>query len=256
MNDHGTASIGSWVEFVASVVRQLPRPEEMDATTCEGWSKNQESLKKTLVDALLPPAKEVVSATPKIVKALPDIDWLLTCAKLGMDAEAEAIRKLVLPPADPAIWWAPMVQSVNSNRIVAGMRKLGVNFRLYKDDLDAAVPNHDRDPKNGSYVVGFCRTVEADEKNKNLSANQLRLQNHQSITLPERLWLGAGFFVTTGQHLDVKNITLCAGSRDSDGDVPDVYWDPDGREVYVLWYSPGDHDDGLRSRSVQFPLPA
>ena len=29
MSSHGTASIGSWVEFASSVFRQLPRPEEM-----------------------------------------------------------------------------------------------------------------------------------------------------------------------------------------------------------------------------------
>ncbi len=185
----------------------------------------------------------------------PDINWQLTCEKLGMKAEAEAISKLVLPPANPATWWVPMVEGVTSNRVVAGMRNLGVDYGLFDEDLDAAVPTHDRDPKNGSYVVGFRRTIEADEENANKSVIQLAEQKHAGITLPERLWLGAGFFVATGQHLDTKKITLCSGSRDGYGGVPYVDFRLDDRGVCVCWCFPGFSYGDLRSRSVQFPLP-
>lgn len=187
----------------------------------------------------------------------PDIDWPLTYLKLGMEAEAEAAKKIVLPPRDTLIWWVPMVQGTTSNRIVSGMRNLGVGFYLYEDDLDVAVPTHDRDPnRDGSYVIGFRRTIEADEENKNLSANQLKERNHKGITLPERLLLGAGFFVATGQYLDVKNETLCAGSRFSDGRVPHVHWPPGPRKVCVSWSHPDHCHHLLCSRSAQFPLPA
>lgn len=181
---------------------------------------------------------------------LPDIDWPLTYLKLDMEAEAEAVKELALPPANLAIWWEPMVQGVTSNRIIAGLRNLDVKFWLYADDLDTAVPTHDRDPKNGSYVVGFRRTIEADEENKNLSADQLRQRNHKGITLPERLLLEAGFFVATGDHLDINNTTLCTGSRYSVGNVPYVSWDSGYRRVYVCWHYPDGAFDFLRSRSV------
>ena len=113
------------------------------------------------------------------------------------------------------------------------------------------MPTHDRDPnRDGPYVVGFRRTVEADEENKDKSANQLAKANHKGITLPERLLLGAGFYVATGQHLDVVNWTLCTGSHYRDGDVPRVYWDSDDRKVVVDWCDPGGHGACLRSRSV------
>jgi len=182
---------------------------------------------------------------------LPDIPWPETYKALGMEDEYKASASGLVIPNRPDLWVMPMVKGVTSNKIVAGHKKLGVKFYLYADNLDQAVPKHDRDAnRDGSYVVGFRRTIEADEENKNKSANQLARENHKGITLPERLLLGAGFFVATGQHLDEKTLTLCSGSRYSDGGVPGVYWAPDSREVDVDWCGPGYSGDGLRSRSV------
>lgn len=58
------------------------------------------------------------------------------------------------------------------------------------------------------------------------------------------------YFKETGEHLDVKNITLCSGSRDSDGDVPDVDWDPDDGKVRVHWYDAGGSDGSLGAREI------
>jgi hypothetical protein len=40
------------------------------------------------------------------------------------------------------------------------------------------------------------------------------------------------------------------GSRSSDGNVPNVNWNPDNRKLKVNWYNPGNTSDGLRSREV------
>jgi hypothetical protein len=134
---------------------------------------------------------------------------------------------------------------------VEALKGRDVAFYLCDEDLNKAVTINDRDPnRDGNYVIGFARTVEADEENKNLSANQLKEQNHKGITLLERLLLGLGYFLATGQHLDVKNITLCAGSRSSDGHVPYVGWDSSDRRVFVTWFYPDDHSVYLRSRSA------
>jgi hypothetical protein len=188
---------------------------------------------------------------------LPDILWAETYKVLGMEDEyAIGVKSLVIPER-PDIWVMPMVKGVTCNRIVAGHKKLGVNFYLYADDLDQAVPTNDRNAnRDGSYVVGFRRTIEADEENKNKSAKQLTNENHCGITLPERLLLGAGFYVATGQHLDEENITLCPGSRVSGGRVPGVYWGSGLRKVYVHWYSSDGARGALRSRSAVSYLPA
>ena len=136
--------------------------------------------------------------------------WLEAHKALGLEKEyLQGIKQLKFPAVDQNLWWLPMVQGVTSNKIVAGHRRFGVKYWLYADDLDTAVPIHDRDAnRSGSYIVGFRRYVEADEEFANKSASQLITVNHKGITLPERLILGAGYHVATGQHLDVKNWTM------------------------------------------------
>lgn len=184
-----------------------------------------------------------------------DIDWQKTYAALGMEAEyAEAISLLGVKE-DPNFWVVPVVKGVTCNKVVAGLRKLKVGVCAQVDDIDKGVTTNDRDPnRDGSYVIGFRRTVEADKENKNLSDYALAKQNHKGITLQERLLLGLGYFLTTGQHLDVKNVTLCSGSRNQIGFVPRLCWVFDARQVYINWRHPGDCRAFLCSRSaVSFP---
>lgn len=187
--------------------------------------------------------------------SLPDIDWALVYAKLGMKAEYSRFAKMHGIKAGSDVWTVPVVKGVSCNKVVAAMQKLGVRFCLYADDLDAYIATNDRDPANGSYSVSFHSNVEADEEFKNLSANQLKETGHHGITLLERLLLELGYFLATGKHLDEKNWTLCTGSRYRSGDVPDVDWHLGSRGVYVNYYYPGYSGGNRRSRSVvsQYP---
>jgi len=105
----------------------------------------------------------------------------------------------------------------------------------------------DRTSKDGAYAVWVRDRVEADEENKNLSAEQVKQQGIAGITLEERLLYELKFFKETGNHLDISNWTLCSGSRVSDSDVPGVDWD--GR-LWVDWYNPRDANSFLRVRSA------
>jgi len=120
----------------------------------------------------------------------------------------------------------------------------------YTDDLDKAVTSNDRDPKDSTYAIWVRDRQEADEENKNLSANQLKEQDCQGITLLERLFYELKYWDETKKRLDVDNLTLCTGSRDGGGRVPGVDWRSDYRKVYVNWYSLDSANDYLRSRSV------
>jgi len=116
------------------------------------------------------------------------------------------------------------------------------------DDLDEVVES-DRSSKDGHYALWLRDRVEADEELANLSANQLKEKKIPRITLLERLLMELEYFKRTGKHLDIQNITLCAGSRLSSGAVPLVNWDGDG--LLVHWYYPGSaYGGGLRSRSA------
>ena len=46
---------GWYINSQAAVIKQLPRPGEIDQDTAEGWDNNQASLKKNLTSCLLPP---------------------------------------------------------------------------------------------------------------------------------------------------------------------------------------------------------
>lgn len=179
--------------------------------------------------------------------------WSETHKALGLEAEFRQGANGLILPDNKKLWYLPMVKGVTSNKIVAGCRSLGVKYSLYDEDLDNAVPTHKRDAnRDGSYIVGFRRNVEADEEFADKSANMLAEVDHQGICLPERLMLGAGYYVATGQHLDTRTWTLCAGSRSSGGRVPGVGWYPERREVYVRWDYPDGSSGRLRSRSVEF----
>jgi len=94
----------------------------------------------------------------------------------------------------------------------------------------------------------FKDTVEADEKLKNLSANDLEAKGILGITLRERLIMELEYFDKTGKHLDIQNITLCSGSRDSVGHVPYAGWH--GARLYVYWVLPSYDYVRLRPREV------
>lgn len=124
------------------------------------------------------------------------------------------------------------------------------SFPIWKytgKDLDQIVVS-ERTAEKGAYAVLVRDRVEADKEQKNLSADKLKKQGDHQITLSERLLYEFKYFKETGKHLDIENITLCAGSRYSDGGVPSVDW-YDGR-LRVGWYSQGPHVGGLRSRRV------
>jgi len=69
-----------------------------------------------------------------------------------------------------------------------------------------------------------------------------------TMTVPERLLYEIKYYDETGEHLDVKNITLCSGSRDSAGSVPYVYWYSGG--MYIFGCPPRDVCSVLRAREV------
>ena len=49
---------GGYIQFQTAVLRQLPRPNEIDRTTRQGWMMNQKSLQDALHGALVPPKVE------------------------------------------------------------------------------------------------------------------------------------------------------------------------------------------------------
>ncbi|MFH1769680.1 MAG: hypothetical protein ABH833_03385 [Parcubacteria group bacterium] len=135
--------------------------------------------------------------------------------------------------------------------------KLGEDFRMYKwfnESLeDVLDPEKEARPLGDQPQIILCRNlIEADHQHKNQSANKITEANINAMGLLERLLLEdfVVVFQKWAEHLDVVNVTLCAGSRDHHGSVPSVVWLPDDRGIYVGWCRPGDRHDGLRVREV------
>ena len=84
-----------------------------------------------------------------------------------------------------------------------------------------------------------------------LKSYELEKEGIKGITLLERLQLELDYFNETGKHLDIDNLTLCSGSRYSDGSVPYVDWVSSDSTMRVGWCYPDSRNDGLRSREIQ-----
>jgi hypothetical protein len=109
---------------------------------------------------------------------------------------------------------------LKTSELLAECKKLFPVWSYYDDKrLDKDFPK----PKKTTTRY-FAKNVEADPEFANKSADDLAAEGHQGITIRERIILELNFFKETGDHLDKRDITLCAGSRYSDGCVPYADW--------------------------------
>jgi len=140
-----------------------------------------------------------------------------------------------------------IAQGMTPQRLFDKCQQLFPSWKYTDSNLDKIVRSI-RASQNNHYAVWVRDRVEADEENKNLSAEQLAQQNILGETFEERMIHELKFFKETGKHLDVANITLCTGSRSSSGPVPGVGWRSDGLRVH--WCRPRFADSFLRARSA------
>jgi hypothetical protein len=144
-----------------------------------------------------------------------------------------SLTDVEIPSEQRDFYWVVMVApGLILNQV---WMKCGERFSTYSevdDDLDKNILTNDR-TSFVAYAKRFRGRVEADEENNNLSANALAARNAQSITLLERLLLELWYHWRTSEHLDLDSITLCAGSRDSNGGVPAVGWLDDRVEIRI-----------------------
>ncbi|TSC89773.1 MAG: Uncharacterized protein G01um10143_263 [Parcubacteria group bacterium Gr01-1014_3] len=168
--------------------------------------------------------------------------WQNLYLELGLKVE---ITNLKIPAPEPGFTRLILVpEGLTPNKAFALLKKK-MQVWKYTDNLDTITSV--RDTKK-TYVIWVRDRVEADEEIKNKSADDLKSEGINCITLIERLLYELKFFTETGKHLDEKNWTLCAGSRDRDGSVPGMGWSPCGGEVRVGWrYADGRHED-MRGR--------
>ncbi len=139
-----------------------------------------------------------------------------------------------------------IAQGITLNAAIKACRDRFPTWTYY-DDLDADVTKNDRTSR-ATYAFWVRDRVEADEKLANKSANDLASEKIPCETLLERIVMELDFFERTKGHLDIQNVTLCAGSRYRDGRVPCVSWY--GGRFCVGSCGPSDSHSFLRGRRV------
>lgn len=230
--------IAQYTEFAVAVLRQLPR--DIPSGEAQYWIEKQDELKERLRGLLV---ADSATANPVPTRN----DWpRLYQEILGSTPDFSGLAI----PKDPGGygWIIPVGKGLTANRVWAECKKLFPCYSYFGDDLDGTVPTNERTAEKASYIIRVRDRAEADEELANLSANQIKKQKLTTMTLTERLLLELWYFWKTGKHLDVQNITLCTGSRGSDGSVPDVFWL--GGELNVNWRFPGNAYGILRARSA------
>lgn len=132
-----------------------------------------------------------------------------------------------------------IVPGISPNSVVAAQRN---HFKtwVYTEDLDKVIVHNNRDAANGPYAIWVRDIVEPDKDYRNRSANWAQENQVSGETLLERLIHGLKYWDEKRKHLDVNGVTLCTGSRDSDGGVPDVYVGSATGRVDVDWCNPSN----------------
>ncbi|MFA4975255.1 MAG: hypothetical protein WC839_02705 [Candidatus Paceibacterota bacterium] len=116
----------------------------------------------------------------------------------------------------------------------------------YSDDLDKTIPTNIR-TSSDNYAVWVRDDIEPDIEYLGKSTRQADADMKIGITVLERIILEIKYFSETGNHLDIKGVTFCSGSRYSDGYVPNAYWDSVGFLVSWYYLDGSNSSSGIRS---------
>lgn len=153
----------------------------------------------------------------------------------------------ILIPEKPGEGWRLIIiaKGMTMNVAFARCKKLFKTYQ-YADDLNVAISTNIRTATD-HYAVWVRDGIEPDHEHLGKSTRQADPDMKIGITVLERIILELKYFSETGNHLDVKGVTFCSGSRGSGGFVPSAYWGGGGFGVgwYFLDYSYSV--DGIRS---------
>ncbi|MDP3999720.1 MAG: hypothetical protein Q8P76_04010 [bacterium] len=167
--------------------------------------------------------------------------------EFGMKLDLEEFRAIKIPPRRSEFDRLIVVlKGLTLGQIVQVLQK------HMKIDIRAGHLNSITSVRNTSqtYAIWVRDYQEADKEFENMSAEYLIGKQIKGITLEEYFLFELKYYLELGLHLDIKNVTRCDGSRNSNGNVLIASWDPDDGEVIVYWYDPLDAGSGVRSRQV------
>jgi hypothetical protein len=192
------ALAGFIVEFLASI---------LNFSQVEYWLKHKSELKKKLreVFSIVDEFSEIREEWQKFYKT--HFNWDVDFSQVIIPAmPTDGKWRLLFIPRGMALNLAFSICS-----------KLFKSWK-YCDNLDKAVSKNIRNPQS-HYAVWVRDKVEPDVKFLGKSTRQADPDMKIGITFLERIIFEIKYFTETGNHLDVKGLTFCSGSRVFDGSV-------------------------------------
>ena len=211
MENHGKITQEQLEEFIESVAAAL---SGLTGPVMRELFGNEEVLRKKLRGIFAQGGAE-------------ETDWREEWTRFYREVFSLAVdlSGVVLPvEAEDFIWLVVLAKELGDKPLgtaFAACRKwFSGRVGTYTNDLDATLSVNDRDLKGGSYAIRIRDRVEADEENMNFSANDICERKLVTMTVLERMVLELFYFWKTRKHLDIRNYTLCSGTRGADGHVP------------------------------------
>lgn len=207
-----------------------------------------------LVSAFGRGPETAIPAVPPVLsgKSLTDLGklefWLEMWQYLGWEINPSGL-------AVPALcgdfnWLIVVPQGITTNKAYDINSKLFWCWREM-DDLEGDSKN-DRDASKGPYVIRVRDHIESADEFRQQSEREHQEKRNQPITLTERQILETAVFLATGQHLDVRLGTSCAGTRYPGTFgifyVPDCDWKTN--KFRVFWHRIDGGGYRLRGRRI------
>jgi hypothetical protein len=155
--------------------------------------------------------------------------------------------EVIIPPMPTVGKWRLLfiAKGMTLNLAFKVCEKLFPSWK-YCNDLDKEISKNICDTSN-HYAVWIRDEVEPDTEFLGKSTREVDSEMKIGITLLERIILEIKYFAETGNHLDIKSLTFCSGSRYSDGDVPGADWSSGGFRVVWCHLGRSGSSYGIRS---------
>jgi hypothetical protein len=163
----------------------------------------------------------------------------------GLSVDLSTLR--VLTPKEGFTRLIVVIPGLKIEEVLAQCKKRFSVRRWTEEDLDA-ITKSTRCATTETYAIWVRDIPESDPIHANKSYNTLAHTSVIGTTLLERLLYELKYFMETGKHLDVTNMTLCTGTLYSNGRVAGVYWRGDGLDV--SWCNRGFARSDIRVREV------
>ncbi len=186
------------------------------------WLKNKSELKKRL--------REVFSITDEYGTVRTEWEEFYK-TQFGCDVDLSGVIIPVHP--EKGSWRLLFIaKGITMNRAFEQASKL---FKCWKygDNLDKAISKNSRIASN-HYAVWVMDGIEPDVEYLGKSTRQADPDMKLGMTCLERIIFEIKYFLETGNHLDIKGVTFCSGSRHAAGRVPSCDWR--GDRFWVSWY--------------------